>query len=202
MPRFRSWIFIMAGTAAVVVLALGATWLIRRGAAIKETALIKHTELANRTAQAQPPGENLSVFDQQARQAGIVACAQTFSALGRGMSANFLFATQSQWSAKDANEHSIQSLVALKPHEGTGVQQPDAGIVFAVPVGGKCEGHLVRVTPVEVACTEVAARLSKAGGEVRPFGELALAAVADSGQVMLIPFNNSCVTVTVLRGAG
>jgi len=191
MPRFLYWILILAGAAAVVVLSVFGTMLFS-----------KRNDIMNRTAQQQKSGETLSAFDQQVRQAGILACARTFSALGRGLSGNFLYAAQSQWSSNSANDHSIQSLVALKAQAGAPNQQPDAGIVFAAPVGGSCEGQLLRVTPVTGTCDSIAARLSKSGGIAHPFGGLSLVTVPDSAQVMLIPFSDSCVTVTVLRAEG
>ena len=150
---------------------------------------------------ATPPAQPPSVFEDHVRQSKIVTCARMFTALGRGMSDNFSYAAQSQWDGKAGNAHAIQSLVALKPAPNAPTQQLDAGIVFAAPIGTGCEGHLVRVTPVTTTCQDVAAQLAKSEGKNTPLGDLSVSAMPNGAQVMLIPFEKSCVTMTVLRAA-
>ncbi|MCL2716471.1 MAG: hypothetical protein FWD68_18365 [Alphaproteobacteria bacterium] len=150
---------------------------------------------------ATPPAQPPSVFEDHVRQSKIVTCAKMFTALGRGMSDNFSYAAQSQWDSKAGNAHAIQSLVALKPAPNAPSQQLDAGIVFAAPIGSGCEGHLVRVTPVTTSCQDVAAQLARSEGKNTPLGDLSVSAMPNGAQVMLIPFEKSCVTMTVLRAA-
>jgi len=150
---------------------------------------------------ATPPAQPPSVFEDHVRQAKIVTCARMFTALGRGMSDNFNFSAQSQWDSKAGNAHAIQSLVAMKPAPNAPTQQLDAGIVFAAPIGAGCEGHLVRVTPVTSSCQDVAAQLAKSEGKNTPLGDLSVSNMPNGAQVMLIPFEKSCVTMTVLRAA-
>ncbi|WP_461345241.1 hypothetical protein [Bradyrhizobium sp. USDA 4451] len=170
-------------------------------------------------AAAVPPqqaGQQPTVFDDQARQANIVTCANLFGTLGRGLAMNSNYTAQSQWDAKAGNSHSVQSLVALAPNQapqgnqasqgnqapqGTAVQQA-AGIVFAAPVGSSCEGNLVRVTPRAESCPTVAAELAKLNGQTGALGELATIALPNGAQVVLLPFGNACVAVTALRLAG
>ncbi|MCL2716975.1 MAG: hypothetical protein FWD68_21115 [Alphaproteobacteria bacterium] len=150
---------------------------------------------------AQPPAQGPSVFEDHVKKSGIVACARVFTGLGARMTNNVSYAAQSQWDSKAGNRHAIQALVALKPAPGGAEGQADGGIVFAAPVGGSCEGHLVRVTPVSSSCGEVAAELAKSSGSNRPLGDLSVSAMPNGSQVMLIPFEKACVTVTVLRAA-
>lgn len=158
----------------------------------------------------QQAGQQPTVFDDQARQANIVTCANLFGTLGRGLAMNSNYTAQSQWDAKAGNSHSVQSLVALAPNQapqgnqvppGTAVQQA-AGVVFAAPVGSSCEGNLVRVTPRTENCSTVAAELAKLNGQTGALGELATVALSNGAQVVLIPFGNTCVAVTALRVAG
>ncbi|WP_050423464.1 hypothetical protein [Bradyrhizobium tropiciagri] len=168
-------------------------------------------------AAAVPPqqaGQQPTVFDDQARQANIVTCANLFGTLGRGIAMNSNYTAQSQWDAKAGNAHSVQSLVALAPNQaaqgnqgnqapqGNAANQQAAGIVFAAPVGSSCEGNLVRVTPRAENCSTVAAELAKLNGQSGALGELATVALSNGAQVVLIPFGNACVAVTALRIAG
>lgn len=168
------------------------------------------------TVQPQPAGQQPTVFDDQARQANIVTCANLFGTLGRGIAMNSTYTAQSQWDAKAGNAHSVQSLVALAPNQAPqgnqgpqGNQAPQgsasqqaAGVVFAAPVGSSCEGNLVRVTPRTESCPTVAAELAKLNGQGGALGDLATMALPNGAQVMLIPFGNACVAVSALRIAG
>lgn len=158
-------------------------------------------------AAAVPPqqaGQQPTVFDDQARQANIVTCANLFGTLGRGLAMNSNYTAQSQWDAKAGNSHSVQSLVALAPNQVPQGQpnQQAAGIVFAAPVGSTCEGNLVRVTPRTENCSTVAAELAKLNGQSGALGELATVALPNGAQVVLVPLGNACVAVTALRVAG
>ncbi|MCL2716510.1 MAG: hypothetical protein FWD68_18580 [Alphaproteobacteria bacterium] len=161
--------------------------------------------MAAQTRPSQPPqttAETGSVFDDHIRQGKIVTCARTFGALGRRISANSAYTAQSEWDSRASNDHSIQALVALTPPPNAPTHQPDAGIVFAAPVGSSCEGHLMRVTPVSENCADIAAKLAKSQGQNSMLGDLSVSAMPNGSQVMLIPFEKSCIAVTVLRGTG
>jgi hypothetical protein len=157
-------------------------------------------------ASVPPPqaGQQPTVFDEHARQGNIVACANLFGMLGRGLAMNSNYTAQSQWDAKAGNSHSVQSLVALAPNQApaNNASQQAAGIVFAAPVGSSCEGNLVRVTPRAESCPTVAAELAKLNGQSGTLGDLATIALPNGAQVVLIPFGNACVAVTALRVAG
>ncbi|MCL2713571.1 MAG: hypothetical protein FWD68_02990 [Alphaproteobacteria bacterium] len=139
-----------------------------------------------------------SVFDQQIREGRIDTCAKVFGVLGRGLTDGYSYAVRSQWNAQAVNGHAIQSLVALR-HPS--VQQTGAGIVFTAPVGRSCEGSVVRVTPIQKNCVEVAADLAKSNGRNIPLGDLPLVAMPNGSQIMLLPSDRICISVTVLRAA-
>ena len=141
-----------------------------------------------------------SVFERQVQEAKLVACGKTFAALGNGMSRNFDYTVQSRWDSRSANDHAVASLVALKPQVAGGAS--GGGVIFAAPVAGSCEGEVVRVTPVARSCPDVAAQLEKSNGQAGPLGEMALMTMPGGVQVMLVPFDKACVTVTVLKAAG
>ncbi|MCL2716472.1 MAG: hypothetical protein FWD68_18370 [Alphaproteobacteria bacterium] len=141
-----------------------------------------------------------SVFEKLVQEANIVTCGKTFAALGNGMSRNFDYTAQSRWDSRSANDHSVVSLVALKPIAPGGAI--GGGTIFAAPVGGSCEGEVVRVTPVPRSCPDVAAQLEKSNGQSGQLGELAVLSMPGGIEVMLLPFDKACVTVTVLKAAG
>jgi len=139
-----------------------------------------------------------SVFDQQIREGRIDTCATVFGVLGRGLTDGYSYAVRSQWNADAVNGHAIQSLVALRhPSE----QQTGAGIVFTAPVGRSCEGSLVRVTAIQKDCAAVAADLARYKGRNNPLGDLPLVLMPNGTQIMLVPANKTCISVTVLRVA-
>jgi len=139
-----------------------------------------------------------SVFDQQIREGRIETCATVFGVLGRGLTDGYSYSVRSQWNGEAVNGHAIQSLVALK-HPSA--HQTGAGIVFTAPVGSSCEGSLVRVTPIPKNCTEVAADLVRSNGRNNPLGDLPLVLMPNGTQIMLVPADRTCISVTVLRAA-
>lgn len=142
-----------------------------------------------------------SVFDEHAQQGKIGACSGVFSALGRGVVADAGYTAQTEWDTKAASAHSVASLVTLEGGPSTpGVQ--GAGVVFAAPVGQSCEGALVRVTPIKTSCQSLEAALVKAQGRAGTLGALPVVAMPNGAQVVLVPFDQSCVAMTSLRAAG
>jgi len=220
MRKLRNFVFAVLGVVLVIVLAGlgfyfgrgGHTQIAQGGAAQglgsqgidAQGAAAPGREQAQPTSSPQPAAGPVqaSVFEQQVREAKIVSCARMFSALGNGMTRNFDYTAQSRWDGRSANDHAIASMVALKPHAQAPGLQPDGGVIFAAPVGGACEGQVVRVTPVARACPDVAAQLAKSNGQSSPLGEMALMTMPGGVQVMLVPFDRACVTVTVLKTAG
>jgi hypothetical protein len=58
------------------------------------------------------------------------------------------------------------------------------------------------VTPVPRSCPDVAAKLTQSNGKNSSLGNLSVSAMPNGAQVMLIPNDKACVTVTVFRAAG
>jgi len=172
--------------------------LVKPASVTRPRAAVESRPVAAAPAAAEPG----TVFDDHIRQSRIVRCARMFGALGRQVSANSAYTAQSAWDSGSGNDHSIQSLISLVPPPNAPTRQLEAGIVFAAPVGSSCEGHLTRVTPVAENCGEVAARLVTSQGQNSVLGDLSVLAMPNGAEVMLIPFNQSCIAVTVLRGTG
>jgi hypothetical protein len=142
-----------------------------------------------------------TVFDEQARQGQLATCAKVFGALGRGLAADAAFTARTQWDSKAADAHSVQSIVALSRGSGDSALE-SAGVVFTAPVGGACEGTMVRVTPANDNCQTLAAALGKLNGQSASLGDLALIALPNGAQIVLVPFGNACIAVTTLRTSG
>jgi len=198
MSNFLKWTLVILGAAAIGGLGVIGVTRLQSGAGVEV-----HTQQTQTAAQSQQGGQAppQTLFDEHIRKGNIVTCAGTFSGLGREMSENFSYTVQSQWDAKAGNDHAIQSLVALTPRPGAPTRQPDAGVVFAAPVGSACEAQVVRVTPVARSCQDVAAQLARSKGQNSSVGDLSLSTMPGGAQVMLIPFDAACVTVTVLKRA-
>lgn len=156
--------------------------------------------------QGQPAGTGApvqpTVFDDHVRQGKIAKCANVFGGLGRLVATGSTYSAKSQWNAEAGDAHAVQAFVALSDVNPANPAQRAAGVVFAAPVDGKCEGTLVRVTPTGDSCQVVAAALAKQNGQSGVLGDMALVAMPNGAQVMLVPLGNACVAVSVLQGAG
>lgn len=159
-------------------------------------------QAAQNQQQPAAPAAQPSVFEDHAKQAKLGACANVFSALGRGVAADASYSAQTQWDTKAADAHTVESIVALAGDPATQGQSA-AGVVFAAPVGRSCEGALVRVTPVKATCQAVATQLiSQEKGQTGVLGDLPLVSLPNGARVVLMPFDDNCVAMTSLRAAG
>jgi len=149
-------------------------------------------------AQQQAPA---SVFEAHAREGKIGACANVFTALGRGVVADETYTAKTVWNPKAADAHAVASLVALDGTPSTQGQR-GAGVVFAAPVGRSCEGTLVRVTPVKASCQAISAELVNQKGQAGTLGDLPTVAMPNGAQVVLVPLDESCVAMTSLSIGG
>lgn len=147
------------------------------------------------------PAQTPTVFDQHARQGKITTCANLFGSLGRGLATGTTYSAQSHWNESAGNAHTVQSLVAMKS-ETKNPGQVTAGVVFAAPVGGACEGGVVKVTPTAQSCPALAADLIKGNGRSAVLGGLTVVALPNGEQIMLVPWQNACVAVATLQAAG
>ena len=153
------------------------------------------------TAPGGQPAQAPTVFDQHAGQGKIATCANLFGALGRGLVTGTTYTAQSHWNQSAGNAHTVQSLVAMKPATKA-PGQPTAGVVFAAPVGGACEGGVVKVTPTAQSCPALAADLVKQNGRSAVVGDLTVVTLPNGEQIMLLPWQNACVAVATLQTAG
>ncbi|MCW4461507.1 hypothetical protein OK349_07285 [Sphingomonas sp. BT-65] len=150
---------------------------------------------------AKAPAAN--VFQEQAGKLGVRRCANLFAALGNTVSngAAYTVVTQAGGAAAVADGHGVQGVVGMA-YNTPGYAAQAAGVVIAAPVGTKCEGQLVRVAPFQRACKDVVGQLpagSTAAGSLSGVPLYILG--GNQGQAMLISSGNSCVVVTVARGA-
>lgn len=166
--------------------------------------------LGNRTTVAAPtlqPAEAelvaRSLFGQHATGAGVRTCAVTYARLGELMTSGTRFAARTETAKADPDRHSVQGIVGMTFSGKDGdYAGPAAGIVFASPAGGSCEGNMVRIVPFAESCAQVQQRLPSGGTALEPLSGIAVHALSGGEQVMLMPANNECVAVTIVRSGG
>jgi hypothetical protein len=148
---------------------------------------------ASADAQAAPRS---SPFEDDVKRLGLKTCAKGFVGLGQGvLPPQSEFASQLQWNKQNADGHSVQSLVGIRASD-----QNIAGVVFASPVGGVCEGQFVRVTPIAGSCSAVARELTPKSIVQANLGQIPVIATPEGPQIMLVPAGESaCVIVLVGR---
>jgi len=137
-----------------------------------------------------------SPFEDNVKQSGIKTCAKGFVGLGQGvLPPQSDFAAMSQWNKQNADGHSVQSLVGIRASG-----QNIAGVVFAAPIGGVCEGQFVRVTPVAGSCNAVARELNPKSIVQANLGQIPIIAPPEGPQIMLVPAGEAvCIVVLVGR---
>lgn len=143
-------------------------------------------------------------FIRHAEDGGILACKDTYAALGAALAAGANYMVQTETANNDPDEHSMQGLVGLSyPSQGED-SGPAAGMVFVSPTtaGKNCEGSLVRVVPFQQSCQAAANLLPKGSREGQQLSGVYTFALPDGGNAMLLPAGANCVVVSVIRGAG
>ncbi|WP_423602476.1 hypothetical protein [Sphingomonas sp. MS122] len=142
-----------------------------------------------------------SVFQDQAGKLGVRRCANLFAALGETVSNGAAYAVQTQTGGAAADTHGVQGVVGMT-YNTPGYAAQAAGVVIAAPVGTKCEGQLVRVAPFQRACKDVVGQLPAGSTAVGSLSGVPLYNLGGGqGQAMLVSNGNSCVVVTIARGA-
>ncbi|MGK6353998.1 hypothetical protein ACMGDH_02075 [Sphingomonas sp. DT-207] len=159
-------------------------------------------QVTAQSQQAAAKAPAASVFQDQASKLGVRRCANLFAALGETVSNGAVYTVVAQSGGAAADGHGVQGVVGMT-YNAPGYTAQAAGVVLAAPVGEKCEGQLVRVAPFQRACKDVVGQLP-AGST--PAGNLSGVPLyilgGNQGQAMLVSSGNSCVVVTVARGAG
>ncbi|WP_143271230.1 hypothetical protein [Bradyrhizobium brasilense] len=161
----------------------------------------KPTQLAPQGAsQAAPAGADKqgapgpSPFDENINRSGVKTCAKGYVGLGQGLlPLQSEFATLFQWNKENADAHSVQSLVGIRASD-----QNVAGVIFAVPVGGVCEGQFVRVTPVATSCSAFAREMNPKSTVQANLGQIPVIATAEGLHVLLVPAGETACTVVLV----
>jgi hypothetical protein len=140
-----------------------------------------------------------AVFEGEANKLGASRCASLFSGLGNGLTAGSAFAVKTEVGAQPADAHAMQGVVGMT-YNTPGFKGQAAGIIFAAPTGGACEGNLVRVAPYRQSCREVVGLLpagTTAGDTLSGVPTYNLG--GNQGLALLLPSGSSCVVVSVAR---
>ncbi len=152
---------------------------------------------------SKPPQAQPDPFSTTIADAGVKTCAATYAGLGKALAAGTQYTVQTQTSKVDADHHSVRGVVGMSyGPSNKGYSGPAAGLVFAAPVGQRCEGAIVRVVPFPQPCQTVVA--SQMPG-VKPEQSLAGTQIypsSDRGQIVLIPANQNCVAITIFGVSG
>jgi hypothetical protein len=140
-----------------------------------------------------------AVFEGEANKLGAHKCASLFSGLGNSLTAGSAFAVQTEVGAKPADAHATQGVVGMS-YDTPSYKGQAVGVIFAAPVGGACEGNLVRVAPYQRSCQDVVGLLpagTTAGDTLSGVATYNLG--GNQGLALLLPSGSSCVVVSVAR---
>lgn len=139
-------------------------------------------------------------FLQHVKQAGIESCGTIFPALGELLTNGSQYSVQSNWNTETPDKHAVQALVgmdyATASYTGTA-----AGLVFATPTGSACEGAMVRVAPFSASCESIPSLLPEGSKLANNLGKVAVYALSDGGNALLLPAGNTCVVISVAAAA-
>jgi hypothetical protein len=139
-------------------------------------------------------------FLQHVKEAGIESCGTVFPALGELLTNGSQYSVQSNWNPETPDKHAVQALVgmdyATASYSGTA-----AGLVFATPTGAACEGAMVRVAPFSASCESIPSLLPAGSKLANNLGKVAVYALGDGGNALLLPAGNTCVVISVAAAA-
>jgi len=157
---------------------------------------------ANASAAAQQAAPTAAaVFAGEANKLGVRTCASLFSGLGDSLTTGSAFAVKTETGTQPADAHAVQGVVGMT-YNTPGFKGQAAGIIFAAPTGGACEGNLVRVAPYQQSCQEVVRLLpagTTAGDTLSGVPSYNLG--GNQGLALLLASGSSCVVVSVARSA-
>jgi len=195
----KGWLRIMLISIFGVATVLGAGFAVLQFPAVQNVfAQDTSVEAASKSLPALPE----TPFLDHAKKAGLTTCGRVFPMLGQLLGNGAQYNVQTDWDGTEPNKHSVQALVGLN-YASQSYSGPAAGIVFASPVGSACEGGMVRIAPFPKKCQDVPAGFPQGSTPAPNLGQVSVYNLAsDGGQVLLIPSGESCVVVSVARGAG
>lgn len=164
-------------------------------------------------AHAAPPGQkpapakasaqSVNAFQQEAGKLGVRRCANLFSTLGQSLTNGSTYAVQVQANRAAPDAHAVSGVAGMSYKQ----PEPDysgsaVGIALAAPVGGACEGQLVRVTPFQKACTEVVKLLPQGSTVAGNLSGVPLYNLGgNQGQALMVASGATCVVVSVAHMA-
>ncbi|WP_454858318.1 hypothetical protein [Rhizobium binxianense] len=141
-------------------------------------------------------------FLTHTKQAGLSACSNVFPVLGQLLTSGAKYNIVSEWNQQAPDQHPIQALVGLD-YESQSYTGPAGGIVMAAPNGTDCEGAMVRVAPLPMACSNVPATLPQGSRIANTLGKVSVYTLAgNGGQALLVPSGQTCVVVSVAWARG
>lgn len=141
-------------------------------------------------------------FLTHTKQAGLSACSNVFPILGQLLTSGAKYNIVSEWNQQAPDQHPIQALVGLD-YESQNYTGPAGGIVMAAPNGTDCEGAMVRVAPLPMACSNVPATLPEGSKIANTLGKVSLYTLAgNGGQALLVPSGEECVVVSIAWARG
>jgi hypothetical protein len=140
-------------------------------------------------------------FQQHAKQAQLRTCSTVFPALGALLTNGAQYSVQSIWNAETPDKHAIQAFAGMN-YQSDDYRGPAAGIVYAAPVAGACEGAMIRVAPVNSKCVDVPAILPPGSKLANTLGEVTVYSLGkDNGDALLLPSGDSCIVISVASAA-
>lgn len=141
-------------------------------------------------------------FLTHTKQAGLSACSNVFPILGQLLTNGAKYNIVSEWNQQAPDQHPIQALVGLD-YESQSYTGPAGGVVMAAPNGTDCEGAMVRVAPLPMACSNVPATLPEGSKIANTLGKVSLYTLAgNAGQALLVPSGETCVVVSTAWARG
>lgn len=135
-------------------------------------------------------------FHDHVAQAGVTSCFGSFPAMGALLTQNSQYTVQSRWTEEQIGGRVIHAVVGME-FETPEYSGPAVGYVFAAPTGDRCAGGMVRVTPFAQSCDAVAQQFLPGSMLEAELQGLHAYAVADGSQVVIMPFGESCVVLSV-----
>lgn len=193
----RTIILTIIGTVVVggVCLALWQLQLIN-----KVFAPSAYSQKSSRVSSQKTP-DNL--FARHAADAGVATCQGMYAMLGDALTEGGRYMVKTEMASSNPNLHSLQGLVGLQYQNQGNNNGSAAGIVFAAPTptGQNCEGTMVRVVPFAQNCQVAANLLPQGSRQGEALSGVPTFTMPNGGHVMLLPSGNSCVVLSVVRGA-
>lgn len=186
---WRTVCFVAAATALGLAIGVAAALFYRPDIQLTGTAAPVQTE-----ASAAP-----SPFADHAKASGVLKCASTFAALGNGLASGTKYAFQTQASTSKPDLHAVQGTVGMSFEPHNGFTGDAAGVILVAPTVNSCDGHSVRVTPVNKSCAEAVSELPPGSKALSPLSNMRFFSTPSGEQILLLPFNEHCVAVNTVR---